>query len=54
MAPSILVTFSYSSFIQLANTLAMGVMQNMQKARSRPAGACDEAALIHFFSLGLK
>ena len=32
----------------------MGVRQNMQKARSRPAGLVPSVVLIHFFSLGLK
>jgi len=49
-----LVTASYFSSMQFLKILAIGVRQNMQKARSRPAGAVPLAALIHFFSFGLK
>mmetsp|Transcript_25141 Transcript_25141/g.51075 ORF Transcript_25141/g.51075 Transcript_25141/m.51075 type:complete len:223 (-) Transcript_25141:621-1289(-) len=53
-APNILVTASYCSSMQFLNTLPMGVRQNMQKARSRPAGLLPSDVLIHFFSFGLK
>merc|ERR1740139_2014825 len=53
-AESILVTSSYFSSMQFLKTLPMGVRQNMQEARSRPAGLVPSVVLIHFFSLGLK